>query len=154
VESKRVERRVMRRACHFQVRLSVIFDYKLASLLTRANCADNAAEPPIKNARRIAGHFSPINAADSADFHVRKFAGHAGWNVCAANANARGKALFLVPPATALCVCQEPQVLSVRKNTHREPPESDCVTKNPETATAKRVLTDCEQLSDLRAAWQ
>jgi hypothetical protein len=69
------------------------------------------------------GHFSPVKIVRLANLHVHEFAGHVRRHVGAADPHARRQALFLIPPAAALGVRQESQVLSVRKNTHLDPPE-------------------------------
>jgi hypothetical protein len=90
------------------------------------------------------GEFTPgiltINYRPSADLHIGKFARHVWRDVCTANPHAWRQALFLIPPATALCMCQEPQVLSVRKNTHVNLPNLTAKRIYPETATAKSAL--------------
>jgi hypothetical protein len=95
----------------------------------------------MKNPKKMPGEISPgIQTAErnqSADLHVGKFARHVWRDIGAANPHARRQPFLLIPPAAALCVCQEPQVLSVRKNTHVNLPNLTAKRIYPETATAK-----------------
>jgi hypothetical protein len=112
-------------------RLSVIFDYKFASILTAQ----------MKNARRNrVGHpLAREQTVFSAYLHIGEFSGDVGWDIRAADAHAWRQALFLFPPATALRMRQEPQVLSVRKNIHRYLPNLTARRKNPEQQLPNRL---------------
>jgi hypothetical protein len=65
----------------------------------------------------------------STDFYICELACDIGWHVGAANLDARRQALSLIPPAAALRMSQEPQVLSVRKDAHGDLPNLDCETE-------------------------
>ena len=69
-----------------------------------------------------AGHPFEVSE-ESADLHIGKFPRDVGRHIGAADLYAWCQSLLLIPPAATLCVCQKPQVLSVRKNAHRVPPE-------------------------------
>jgi hypothetical protein len=94
----------------------------------------------MKNARRNrVGHLTREQTVFSAYLHIGEFSGDVGWDIRAADAHAWRQALFLFPPATALRMRQEPQVLSVRKNIHRYLPNLTARRKTPEQQLPNRL---------------